>query len=95
VTDPDPLAKYDVVAYTDDGKAYPPEDDQPRRFSEIYSASGGYRGAVAQQRGDRQFYVFDTYHAEMAPPPVHLKPRRWWTFVDRARALAHALWFLR
>lgn len=90
-----PETRYDVVAYTDHGERHPPPPQGGLKFPEVYRASGDLRGAVAFEPGRRRYIVFDLLRVDMVGPPDWMIPRRWWTFVDKARAVAHALWFVR
>ena len=81
----DPKTEYEIVAFTGDGRVHPQEPSR-MTFGDIYRASASYRGAVAQDR--KRFVVFDLHHAALGAAGVI--PLKWWTFIGKEQAIAHA-----
>ena len=86
---------YDVIGFTSDGKLHPPDAETTVPFDELYALSGAHRGAVARETEGKKYHVFDLNTATFPPEPP--TPRAGWrkAFVSRAKAIAHAVWFLR
>jgi len=88
----DPKTEYEIVVFTGDGRVHP-QEPRPATFGDIYRASAEHRGAVAHDREGSRFLVFDLHHAAISTAGVI--PGRWWAFISKEQAIAHALWLLR
>lgn len=86
----DPKTEYEIIAYTGNGRAHP-QVPRSATFRQIFRERGAYRGAVAHDHEQYRFLVFDMCHVEETGPKGSVTPKRWWEFISKEQAIAHAL----